>query len=36
LQITGAHRAGVETAGYAASLEDAKTAFRASLDGYRV
>jgi hypothetical protein len=35
LQITGAHRAGVDTWGYAASLEDAKTAFHASLEGYR-
>ena len=35
LTITGAHRAGVLTWGYGASLEDAKAAFRAPLDGYR-
>ena len=35
LQIAGAHRAGVLTWGYGASLEDAKAAFRASLDGYK-
>jgi hypothetical protein len=35
LTITGAHRAGVKTWGYGASLEDAKAAFRASLDGYK-
>jgi hypothetical protein len=34
LQITGAHRAGVLAWGYGASLEDAKTAFRASLEGW--
>jgi hypothetical protein len=32
LQITGAHRAGVATSGYAANLEEAKAAFRASLE----
>jgi len=35
LTITGAHWAGVPTWGYGASLEAAKAAFRASLDGYR-
>jgi hypothetical protein len=35
LTITGAHRAGILTWGYGASLEEAKAAFRASLDGYR-
>ena len=35
LTITGAHWAGVPTWGYGASLEEAKAAFRASLDGYR-
>jgi hypothetical protein len=35
LTITGAHHAGVLTWGYGASLEEAKAAFRASLDGYR-
>ena len=35
LQITGAHKAGVVTSGYTASLEDAKAAFRVSLDRYR-
>jgi hypothetical protein len=35
LHIIGAHRAGVATSGYAASLEDAKAAFRASMERYR-
>jgi hypothetical protein len=35
LHITNAHEAGVATSGYAASLEDAKSGFRASLDRYK-
>jgi hypothetical protein len=35
LTITGAYRAGVLTWGYGANLEEAKAAFRTSLEGYR-
>jgi hypothetical protein len=35
LQIEGAHPAGAATSGYAASLEDAKTVFRATLERYK-
>jgi hypothetical protein len=35
LTIIGAHRAGVRTTDYAPSLAEAKTAFKASLDGYQ-